>query len=143
VAIEISVDAPSTAIVDALSACAREEPFAVALAAAEASSAAPTFMVIPPRDPDALALDAEPVVIAPGGDGTWSIETLAVVTRAPALEVGPTLARLRGPGRAISAAQPIEIRCGMHSVGEVRDVLVGVLRDAPEARIALVGAPSP
>ena len=143
VAIEISLDAPSIAIVDALSACAREEPFAVALAAAEATSAAPTFMVIPPRTPDELALDAEPVAIAPVGDGMWSIETLAVATRAPALEVGPTLARLRGPGRAISAAQPIEIRCGMHSFTEVRDVLVGVLRDAPEARISLVGAPYP
>lgn len=143
VAIEISLDAPSNSIVDALSACAREEPLAVAIAAAEATSAAPAFMAIPPRAPDALALDAEPVVIAPAGEGTWSIESLAVATRVTALEVGPTLARLRGPGRAISAAQPIEIRCGTHSVAELRDVLVGVLRDAPEARIALAGAPSP
>lgn len=143
VALEIPVDAPSSALVDALHACTRSEPLAVALAAPEATSAAPAFLAIAPRAPDPLALDSEPVVISPLGDGAWRIETLSLVHDAPALEVGAALARLRGPGRAIGAAQPIEIRCGTHEFAQVRDVLVGILKDAPEARIALVGGSSP
>ena len=143
VAIEIAVDAPSSALVDALHACERGEPLAVAIAAPEATTASPAFVAIAPRAPDPLALDAEPVVISPRGDGTWRIETLSLVQDAPALEVGAALARLRGPGRPISAMQPVEIRCGTHSFAQVRDVLVGVLKDAPEARIALVGGSAP
>ena len=143
VAIEIPVDAPSIALVDALQACARAEPLAVAIAAPEATSAAPTFIAIPPRVPDALELDSEPVVVSPRSDGNWRIETLAVTLDAPALEVGAALARLRGPGRAIAATQPIEIRCGSHEFSQVRDVLVSVLKDAPEARIILVGGAAP
>lgn len=139
IALEVPVDAPSAALVDALHSCARSEPLAVALAAPAATSAAPAFLAIAPRAPDPLALDAEPVVISPLGDGVWRIETLSLVQDAPALEVGAAIARLRGPGRAIAAAQPIEIRCGAHDFAQVRDVLVGVLKDAPEARIALVG----
>ncbi len=142
VAIEINVDAPSIALVDALHACARGEQLAVALAAPEATSASPAFVAIAPRAPDPLALDAEPVVISPPGDGNWRIETLSLVQDAPALEVGAALARVRGPGRAISAMQPIEIRCGAHEFARVRDALVGILKHAPEARIALVGGPA-
>lgn len=143
VAIEIPVDAPSIALVDALQACARADPLAVAIAAPEVTSAAPAFMAIPPRAPDALELDSEPVVLSPRSDGRWRIETLAVTIDAPPLEVGAALARLRGPGRAIAATQPIEIRCGAHEFSQVRDVLVSVLKDAPEARIVLVGGPVP
>lgn len=143
VAIEIPVDAPSIALVDALQACARAEPLAVAIAAPEATSASPTFTAIPPRAPDALELDSEPVVLSPSSDGRWRIETLALALDAPALEIGAALARLRGPGRAIAATQPIEIRCGTHEFSQVRDVLVSVLKDAPEARIILVGGPVP
>lgn len=143
VAVEIHVDAPSRALVEALHACARGEPLAVALAAPEATSVPPAFVAIAPRAPDPLALDAEPVAISPLGDGAWRIETLSLVQDAPALEVGAALARLRGPGRAIAATQPLEIRCGAHEFAQVRDVLVGILKDAPEARIVLVGGPVP
>lgn len=143
VAVEIHVDAPSLALVDALVDCARADPIAVALAAPEATSAPPAFVAIAPRAPDPLALDSEPVAIAPLGNGVWRIETLSLVQDAPALEVGATLARLRGPGRAIAATQPLEIRCGAHDFAQVRDVLVGVLKDAPEARIVLVGGQLP
>lgn len=143
IAIEIPPDAPSRAVVDALHACARGEPLAVALSAPEATSASPAFLAIAPRAPDPLALDAEPVVISPLGEGAWRIETLSLVQDAPAREVGAALARLRGPGRPIAATQPLEIRCGSHDFAQVRDVLIGVLKDAPEARIALVGGAAP
>lgn len=139
VAIEIPVDAPSSALVGALHACERGEPLAVAIAAPKATSAAPSFVAVAPRAPDPLALDAEPVVISPAGSGMWRIETLALARDSAALEAGATLAELRGPGRPISAAQPIEIRCGAHDFAQVRDVLVGVLKHAPEARIILAG----
>jgi len=143
IALEIPVEAPSAALVDALHACARAEPLAVAIAAPDATSAAPAFLAIPPRAPDPLALDAEPVVIASADGDLWSIATLAVAERVPALEVGDALARLRGPKRAISAMQPIEIRCGTHSFAGVRDVLVGVLKSAPDSRIVIVGGRTP
>lgn len=139
VAIEIPVDAPSIALADALLACERSEPLAVALAAPDATTAAPTFLAIAPRARDPLALDTEPVSISPLGDGTWRIASLSVAQDAPAREVGAAIARLRGPGRAIAATQPLEIRCGAHEFAQLRDVLVGVLKEAPEARIMLVG----
>ncbi len=143
VAIEIPVEAPSAALVDALHACTRSEPLEVALAAPDATSASPAFLAIPPRAPDPLALDSEPVVIKPADGGLWSIETLAVAEQVPALDVGEAIARQRGPGRAISAMQPIEIRCGTHDFAGVRDVLVGVLKSAPESRIVIVGGRIP
>jgi hypothetical protein len=143
VALEIPVEAPAAALVIALHACARAEPLAVAIAAPDATSAAPAFLAIPPRAPDPLALDAEPVVIATVDGTLWSIGTLGVAERVPALGVGDALARLRGPGRAISAMQPIEIRCGAHDFAGVRDVLVGVLKSAPESRIVIVGGRIP
>jgi hypothetical protein len=143
VAIEMPVDAPSAALVDALHACARTDPLAVALAAPDATSATPAFLAIPPRAPDQLALDSEPVVVKPADSGLWSIETLAVAAQVPALEVGEAIARQRGPSRAISAMQPIEIRCGKHDFAGVRDVLVGVLKSAPESRIVIVGGRTP
>jgi hypothetical protein len=142
-AIGIAVDAPARAIVSALLACAREDALAVAVAAPEATSASPSFAAIAPRPDDPLAIDSDPVTVSPAGDGAWRIETLALAVEAPALEVGPALARLRGPGREISARQPIEIRCGAERFEALRDVLVGVLRDAPEARIVLVGEAMP
>lgn len=143
VAIQIPPDAPSLALVDALHACARGEPLAIALSAPETASASPAFLAIAPRAPDPLALDAESVVISPRGDGAWRIETLSLVRDVPAREVGAALALLRGPNRPIAAAQPVEIRCGTVEFAQVRDVLIGVLRDAPEARIALVGGTVP
>lgn len=139
VAIALPPEAPSIALVDALESCARTKPLAVALAAPDATTAAPSFLAVPPRAPDLLALDAEPVVISPSGPGLWRIETLALAMDAPPLEVGAALAKVRGPGRAVSAAQPVEIRCGPHGFSTVRDVLVGLLKEAPEARIVLVG----
>ena len=143
VAIGIPTDAPSIALLDALQQCARTAPLAVALAVPDATSAAPAFVAIPPRTPDPLELDAERVIISPAGGGMWRIETLALERGASALEIGAALAELRGPGRPISAAQPVEIRCGAYDFAQVRDVLVGVLKHAPEARIILAGDLAP
>lgn len=143
VALEAPGDAPARALVDALHSCARQTPIAVALAAPGATTATPTFLVIAPRVPDPLEIDSDPVAISMREPGTWRIDALAVSVEAASTDVGSALARIRGPGRAIAATQPIEIRCATIPVSELRDVLVGLLKEAPEARLVLVGGSAP
>ena len=136
--------APASALVRALSVAERTDPILVALAAPGATSAAPSFALVSPPSADPLDVDADPVHIRPLPQSqSWIIESLGVSATCDALEAAATLARLRGPARPIAATQPLHIHVGGVDWGTARDVISGVLRQAPEARIVLISGDLP
>lgn len=137
IAVSAPSKAPASALVRALAVAERTDPILVALAAPGVTSAAPSFSLVSPPSTDPLDADSDPVSLRPLAQG-WVIESLGVSVRCDAPDAGAQLARLRGPGRPISAAQPLHIHVGSLDCGTVRDVLAGVLREAPEARIVLM-----